>query len=41
MFVAWHRRRWCKFGMPEDEKKEVEAIFTDQCFYHASIVQKY
>ena len=27
MHVAWHPTRWC---MPEDEKKEIEPIFTDK-----------
>ena len=28
MSIAWHRRKWGNFCMAEDEKKEIEAIFT-------------
>ena len=28
MLVAWHLRRWWNFCMSEDEKKEIEPIFT-------------
>ena len=28
-FVAWHPRRWSNFCMSEDEKKEIEPIFTE------------
>ena len=29
MPVAWHPKRWWNFYMPEDEKKEIEPIFTE------------
>ena len=29
MLTAWHPRRWCNFFMTEDEKKEIEPIFTE------------
>ena len=32
MPIAWHPRRWWNFCMSEDEKKEVEVIFTELCF---------
>ena len=28
MPIAWHPKRWWNFYMPEDEKKEIESIFT-------------
>ena len=28
MSIAWHPRRWWNFFMSEDEKKEIESIFT-------------
>ena len=27
--IAWHPKRWWNFCMSEEEKKEIEAIFTD------------
>ena len=32
MPVVRHPRRWWNFCISEDEKKEIEAIFTEQCF---------
>ena len=32
MPVAWHPNRWWNFCMSEDEKKEAEPIFNEQCF---------
>ena len=32
MSIAWHPKRWYNFCMSEDEKKEIEPIFTEQCF---------
>ena len=29
MPVAWHLKRWWNFSMPEDEKKEIEPIFSE------------
>ena len=29
MSIAWHPRRWWNFSMSEDEKKEIEPIFTE------------
>ena len=29
MPIAWHPKRWWNFCMSEDEKKEVESIFTE------------
>ena len=29
MSIAWHPKRWWKFFMSNDEKKEIEPIFTD------------
>ena len=29
MSVAWHPKRWWNFCMSEDEKKEIEPIFTE------------
>ena len=29
MLKAWHPRIWWKLCMPEDEKKEIEPIFTE------------
>ena len=29
MLTAWHHQRWWYFCMLEDEKKEIEPIFTD------------
>ena len=29
MLVAWHLRNWWNFGMSEDEKKEMEPIYTE------------
>ena len=28
MLIAWHPRRWWNFCMTEDEKKEIELVFT-------------
>ena len=30
--IAWHSSRSRNFCVPEDEKKEIESIFTEQCF---------
>ena len=27
--VAWHSTRWWDWCIPEDEKKEVKSVFTD------------
>ena len=32
MPIAWHPKRWWDFCMSEDEKKEIEPIFTEWCF---------
>ena len=32
MLVAWHPRKWWNFCMSEDEKKEIEPIFTEYWF---------
>ena len=32
MSIAWHPKRWYNFCVSEDEKKEIEPIFTEQCF---------
>ena len=32
MPIVWHPKRWWNFYMPEDEKKEIEPIFTEKCF---------
>ena len=29
MSIAWHPKRWWNFFMSNDEKKEIEPIFTD------------
>ena len=29
MPVVWQRKRWWNFYMSEDEKKEIESIFTE------------
>ena len=29
MPVAWHPKRWWNFCMSEEEKKEIEPIFTE------------
>ena len=29
MSIVWHRKRWWNFCIPEDEKKEIEPIFTE------------
>ena len=29
MPIAWHPCRWWNFCVPEDEKKEIESIFTE------------
>ena len=29
MSVAWHPKTWWNFYMSEDEKKEIEPIFTE------------
>ena len=29
MLAAWHLKRWWNFCMSEDEKKEIEPIFTE------------
>ena len=29
MLVAWHPRRWWNFWLSEDEKREIEPIFTE------------
>ena len=30
MPVAWHPKRWWDWCFPEDEKKEIDTIFTDK-----------
>ena len=30
MPIAWHPKRWWNFCMSEDEKKEIEPIFTEE-----------
>ena len=30
--VALHPKRWWNYCMSEDEKNEIEAIFTEKCF---------
>ena len=30
-----HPKRWWNYCMSEDEKNEIEAIFTEKCFYCA------
>ena len=32
MPIEWHPKRWWNFCMSEDEKKEIEPIFTEKCF---------
>ena len=32
MPIAWHPKRWWNFCISEDEKKEIEPIFTEYCF---------
>ena len=32
MPIVWYPKRWWNFCMPEDEKKGIEPIFTEQCF---------
>ena len=32
MAIAWHPNRWWDWCLSEDEKKEIESIFTEQCF---------
>ena len=29
MPLAWHPKRWWKFSLSEDDKKEIEPIFTE------------
>ena len=29
MLIAWHPKRWWNFCVSEDEKKEIEPIFTE------------
>ena len=29
MPIAWHPKRWWNFYLSEDEKKEIEPIFTE------------
>ena len=31
MPIAWHLKRWWNFCVSEDEKKEIEPIFTEGC----------
>ena len=28
MPIAWHPKRWGNFCMPEDDKKEIDPLFT-------------
>ena len=32
MPIAWQTKKWWDFCMSEDEKKEIEPIFTESCF---------
>ena len=32
MPIAWHPKRWWKFCMSEDEKKEIEPILLSNAF---------
>ena len=32
MSVAWHPNRWWDWCVSQDEKKEIEWIFTEKCF---------
>ena len=29
MSIAWHPKRWWNFCMQEDQKKEIQTIFTE------------
>ena len=33
MAIAWHAKRWWNFCMIEDDKKEIEPTFAEQCFW--------
>ena len=39
MPIAWHPERWCKFCVLEDERKEIEPIFTEKLSKYATILQ--
>ena len=32
MPIAWHPKSWWDFCVSEYDKKEIEPIFTEQCF---------
>ena len=32
MSVAGHHRKWWNFCLSEDEKQEIEPVFTEKCF---------
>ena len=32
MLIVQHPRKWWNFFMSEDEKNEIDWIFTEQCF---------
>ena len=32
MPIAWHLKRWWNFCLLENEKKEIESVFTEKCF---------
>ena len=34
MPAAWHPKRWWNFCMSEDQKKDIETIFTEYCLEH-------
>ena len=38
MPIAWHPKRWYKFCVSEDKKKEIEQIFTKTLQKCASVV---
>ena len=31
MPIVWHPKRWWNFPMSEDEKKEIDPIFIEEC----------
>ena len=41
MPIAWHPKRWWNFCMSEDEKKEIEPIFTEELQKCVSVVWAY
>ena len=38
MPIAWHPKRWQNFFMSKEEKKEIETIVTEKCFWCTSVV---